>query len=104
MAGEYEDMPMVSVELTKKEIPWAYTRGDPFRSIASLELFATLLCILAFDPQEANLTGARISLTASGDNQSNGFLLDKLASTKYPVYLVLMEVAAQLRMRNLRYR
>ena len=43
----------------------------------------------------------RISLTAATDNQSNGFLLDKMASTKYPVYLVLMEVAEQLRNRNL---
>ena len=90
-----------SVGLSRAQIPWAYTRGDPFRSIAALELMATLLCILAFNPLECHLTGVRISLTAATDNQSNGFLLDKMASTKYPVYLVLMEVAEQLRRRNL---
>ena len=41
-----------------------------------------------------------LALTASGDNQSNGFSLDKLSSTKYPLYLVLMEVAEQLRRRR----
>ena len=90
-----------SLRLTRKEIPWAYTRGDPFRSIAALELLATLVCILAFGPSEAHTTGAQIALTASGDNQSNGFTLDRLSSTKYPLYLVLMELSEQLRLRNI---
>ena len=89
-----------SLRLTKSEIPWAYTRGDPFRSIAALELLATLVCILVFGPSESHTTGAQIALTASGDNQSNGFTLDRLSSTKYPLYLVLMELSEQLRLRN----
>ena len=44
---------------------------------------------------------ARISVTASGDNQSTGFILDKLSSTKYPMYLVLMELSEQMRLRNI---
>ena len=75
--------------------------GDPFRSIAALELLATLVCVLVFDPRESSLAGAHISLTASGDNQSNGFTLDRLSSTKYPLYLVLMELSEQLRARKL---
>ena len=35
------------------------------------------------------------------DNQSNGFTLDKLCSTKFPLYLVLMELSEQLRSRQL---
>ena len=90
-----------SLRLTKEDIPWAYTRGDPFRSIAALELLATLVCVLVFEPAEPSLSGGLISLTAAGDNQSNGFTLDRLSSTKYPLYLVLMEVSEQLRSRNL---
>ena len=87
--------------MTRDEVPWAYTRGDPFRSVASLELLATLVCVLAFEPAEPELSGAAIGLTAGGDNQSNGFTRDKLSSTKYPLYLVLMERSLQLRRRNL---
>ena len=90
-----------SLRLSRAEIPWAYTRGDPFRSIAALALLATLVCILAFGPREEHTTGAQIALTASGDNQSNGFTLDKLSSTKCPLYLVLMELSEQLRLRNI---
>jgi hypothetical protein len=56
---------------------------------------------MALSPQEPSLTGALIALTASGDNQSNGFTLDKLCSTKFPLYLVLMELSEQLRKRHL---
>jgi hypothetical protein len=90
-----------SLRLTREDVPWAYTRGDPFRSIASLELLATLVCVLVFGPTAQDLEGASIGLTASGDNQSNGFTLDRLSSTKYPLYLVLMELSEQLRRRNL---
>ena len=85
-----------SLRLGRKEIPWAYTRGDPFRSIGALELLASLLCILAFRPAAGSLAGARVSFTAGTDNRANGFALDRLMSTKYPMYLVLMELAVQM--------
>jgi hypothetical protein len=90
-----------SVRLGRAEIPWAYTRGDPFRSIAALELLATLLCVAVFQPEASSLTGGTIALTAAGDNQSNGFTLDRLCSTKFPLYLVLMELSEQLRRRQI---
>ena len=40
-------------------------------------------------------------MTASVDNQSNGFTLDKFGTTKYPLGLVLMELAEQLEAANL---
>ena len=90
-----------SLRLSREDVPWAYTRGDPFRAVASLELLATLVCVMLFGPSEPTLSGGAIGLTAGGDNQSNGFTLDKLSSTKYPLYLVLMELSAQLRAKNL---
>ena len=37
-----------AVDLTKANAPWAFSRGEPYRTIASLELFATLVCITSF--------------------------------------------------------
>ena len=47
------------------------------------------------------MTGGLLSLTAGGDNMSNGFTLDRMGTTKFPLYLILMEVAAQIKQRNL---
>ena len=52
----------------------------------------------------AQLGNARVlgsvSFTCGTDNQGNSFLLDKLMTTKYPLGVVLMEVACQLGLRN----
>ena len=69
-----------SLRLARQDIPWAYVRGDPFRSVSALELLATTLCVLIFDPREDSTTGAQISLIASSDNQSNGFTFDRSAA------------------------
>jgi hypothetical protein len=89
-----------SIELGRRELPWAYSRGDPFRAIASLELLATLLCLVVFQPRAGSLARGAIGLTAAGDNQSNGFALANFGSTKYPLYLVLMELAEHLRKKS----
>ena len=34
------------LELNRKNAPWAYSRGEPFRSIASLELLGSLVSIM----------------------------------------------------------
>ena len=44
---------------------------------------------------------ALISLTCGTDNQSNSYLLDKMLTTKYPLGVILMEVAHQMRRRRL---
>ena len=44
---------------------------------------------------------ATISLTCSTDNQGNSFLLDKLLTTRYPLGVVLMELAHQMRRRRM---
>ena len=48
---------------------------------------------------EAGVLGT-VSFTCGADNQGNSFLLDKLMTTKYPLGVVLMEVACQLGLRN----
>ena len=41
-----------------------------------------------------------ISLTFGTDNQGNAYLLEKLLTTKYPLGVVLMELAVQIGLRN----
>jgi hypothetical protein len=90
-----------SVDLTKANAPWAFSRGEPFRTIASLELYATLLCIVLFG--DSWPCGARGTVRLQGvtDNLGNTFVLTKLMSSKFPLVVVLAELSAQLRSRGM---
>ena len=90
-----------SADLTKANAPWAFSRGEPYRTIASLELFATLVCIVSFgDAWPSGATG-EIRLQGITDNQGNSFAVKKLMSSKFPLVVILAEVAAQLRQRSM---
>ena len=90
-----------SVSLDKGNAPWAFARGEPFRAIAALELYTTLLCVAVFGDRWP--TGAFGSLKLSGttDNQGNTSAVSRLMSTKFPLVVILMELAAQLRWRRM---
>jgi len=110
MVGGWETGPSPStstsrwfaVRLTRRNAPWAFARGETFRVIAALELFGFLCGVMAFvEPNDdANFEG-EMCFTAFTDNQSNGFLIDRLQTTKFPLCLILMEVAWQLQERNI---
>ena len=90
-----------SIELTRKTAPWAFARGEPYRAIAALELFATLMCIILFgDAWPAGASG-EVKLQGLTDNAGNSFVVTRLMTTKFPLVLVLAEVAAQLRSRGM---
>jgi hypothetical protein len=94
------DAPWFAMKITRKFAPWAFKHGEPFRAIASLELLATLICIIAF--VESGLVEATTGLAVLGsiggstDNQGNSFLINKMMTTKFPLVAVLMEIAARL--------
>ena len=90
-----------SVDLNKSNAPCAFARGEPFRAIASLELFATLLCVVTFG--DAWPGGARGDVVLQGvtDNLGNTFAVTKLMSSKFPLVVILAELAAQLRKRSM---
>jgi len=103
--------PWFMVELTPVTAPWAYARGgQPFRVIATLEALAVLLCVIAFEPWlsapsragggtgvgTAPGLGAVARLPTLTDNKGNTFALNRLASSKFPLCAVAMELAAQL--------
>jgi len=89
-----------SAELNRKNAPWAFSRGEPYRVIAALELFATLLCVILFgDAWPAGASG-EVRLQGITDNAGNSFVVTRLMTTKFPLVMVLAEVAAQLRKRG----
>lgn len=86
-----------SIALSRRTVPWAYLRGDPFRAIASLELLAVLTAIMLFSRDAPWKDGRRkVVLPAFTDNLSNMHVLKKFGSSKFPLSIVAMELACQL--------
>jgi hypothetical protein len=86
-----------SLKLTKKQIPWAFERGeDPKRVISSLELLASLICLLLFTPSSSTSMNPRrylVKISGGTDNQGNGYLIDKYMTTAFPSCCILMQLA-----------
>ena len=86
------------MKLTRPTAPWAFARGEPFRTIATLELLGALVGLMVLVPDEdlalRNGTGL-LTLSCGTDDLGNTFLLDRLLTTKYPLGVILMEVAHQ---------
>ena len=92
-----EEARWFSVKVTRRVCPWLYLKGEPFRTIAAAELLAVTVAVVVFG-KEADWKGAdgRFAISGFTDNSSNTFVVDKFLSTKFPVSLVLMELAFQL--------
>ena len=83
-------------EVDRNVFPWLFSKKDPKRVIAGLELLATILCIILFGV-EGDYEGG---MYGSTDNQGNTYAVSKLMSTKFPLTILLMEMSEQLRSRN----
>ena len=71
-----------------------FEKGRPFKVIAA----GIILLVPSGDFGESL---ARIPISAGTDNQGNHHLVRKMLTTKFPLCLVAMELAAQLTVRNL---
>ena len=85
-----------ALKLNRQNAPWAFRSGEPFRTIASLELFGTLLCIKLLAPQNSPSSKSTISVTAQTDNRGNSFAVAKLMTVKFPLCAFLMEISAHM--------
>ena len=97
-ASSTKDAAWFAVKLDRRNAPWAFARGEAFRTVASLELLGVLVGVMVLMPEvpfDAESIGT-ITLTCGTDDQGNMFLTDKLLTTKYPLGVVLMELATQL--------
>ena len=86
-----------SLQLTQEDVPHLFER-EPKRAVATLELFAALVGLMVLVPRE-NRSGAS---WGSVDNQGNTRLLQKLATTKFPLCLA-METSGRKRPRGRAY-
>ena len=87
-----------SIELDRRSAPWAFVKGEPFRAIAALELTAVLVAVKLFCVGEL-WKGRRaiLKLTAFTDNVSNTYVLKKFLTSKFPLSVILLELATQLK-------
>eukprot|EP00438_Fugacium_kawagutii_P021415 Skav230573 [mRNA] locus=scaffold971:152920:156087:- [translate_table: standard] len=100
--GSTKDSRWFSIHLDRKSAPWAYLKGEPYRNIASLELVAVLTAVMLFglEGEEAGCMKT-LTLSASTDNLGNTYVLRHFMSCKYPLSIVVMELAVQLKRRGI---
>ncbi len=87
--------PWFSFQLDYAAAPWAYARGEPYRSIAALEAVGVLVALLAFKDHLAAGSDSVYTVRGLTDNRGNRSTVSRLRSSKFPLCAVLMEVAAQ---------
>lgn len=72
-------------------------KGEPFRSIGTLELRAVLVAVMLFSEGLVELDRKTVlTLSASTGNLANTYVLKHFMSCKYPLSIVGMEPASQL--------
>ena len=98
------ESPWFAVKVTPDTAPWVFQKeGQAYRVIASLECLGLLLALLAFGPgQELNHTRMTVQVPAFTDNRGNGYVVNKLMTTRFPLCAIVMELAAQAEQRNVR--
>ena len=90
-----------AMEITPAEAPWIFAKQrDPQRVIAALELLGSLVAIVLFDPEARRGGINECVLTGTTDNRGNSYIVTKLASTKWPITTLLIELSEQLRLRG----
>jgi hypothetical protein len=94
--------PGFSLRLTPSSAPWAFHRhGEAYRVIATLELYATLLCIMLFVEVQAESRVSTLFITGVTDNAGNVAMLEKGSTSKYPLYVFNLELTEQLKARRI---
>ena len=91
-----------SVRLGRSNAPWVFESGEPYRAIASLELLGTLASTVAFPPKPGS--AKKFFLSAGTDNLGNRHLVSRLLTTKFPLCIVLMQLAWTLHCKDLELR
>ena len=91
-----------SLSLSEATAPWAYCKGEPYKTIAALELLATTVAVLLFGPEATLPTDGTACACVTGhtDSQVSTHAVVRGLSTSFPLCVVAMELAAQLENRN----
>ena len=94
--GSTTGAPWFRLRLTRRNAPWAFGAGEPFRRIASLELFTTLLCFMLLVTSDDLDSDLLLRLTSETDNLGNSHAVSKLMTTRFPLVAFLAELAVQV--------
>ena len=98
--------PWYSVDLDKTNAPWAYCKGEPYRTVSALELIASTAGLVIFEKWMPTAAGgpceAAVQVTGFTDSQVSAAVVDKGMTTSFPLCVVAMELSAQLESRKLR--
>ena len=89
--------------LTPTDSPWAFVKGEAYKVIAALELLATVVALMVFDPRAdpGELRKDEICVSGHTDSQVSSQVLGKGFTTSFPLCLLAMEAAAQLESRSM---
>ena len=86
------------LKIERSWAPWAFAKqNDPKRVIATLELLGTLVCMMLFKDRIREGNVGSISIAGATDNAGNTFAMRKLMSTKWPLTVLLIEMAELMR-------
>jgi hypothetical protein len=96
-SGDLKHARWFALEVTRDWAPWAFTKNNPQRMIASLELLGTLLGVMFFSSSWTKGSKGCMVGQAITDNLGNSFVVAKQMTTKYPVTLLLMELTEWLK-------
>ena len=99
-SGDTMQAKWYSLQILESDAPWVFLKKDPQRVIAALELLGTLVSIILFDPDFRMGGPSHCVLSGKTDNRGNSFIVRKLASTKWPITTLLVELSEQLRKRR----
>ena len=92
-----------AITLNKDNARRAFTReGQPYRVISAPEAFGTLLAIKVSRPWLEGTKQGALTLKAYTDNKGSTFALNRLTTTKFPLNIVVMEIATILEELGLR--
>ena len=87
-----------SIQLDRSSAPWAYCRGEPYRTVSALELLGTACALALLGGSRllpANCDGL-VTVTGFTDSAVASNVLVRGLSTSFPLCVVVMEVALRL--------
>ncbi len=94
--------PRFMLELNQASAPWAFLRkGQPFRTIAALEAHGTLIGAKFLLGNTSPNARALLTLPSFTDNKGNSAALSRLATTKFPLCCIAMELSVLLESRGM---
>ena len=91
-----------AVNLDEKSAPWAFHRGELFKAISAFEVYASLVAVIVLGPDRQDSVEQSGTVQVSGftDSQVATSVINKASSSKFPLCVMGMELAAQLEARG----